>query len=52
MLGTREEIVQLTIKTYLAEDDNVPLLFGVEDILTNSRLVCDYPRGKAFLQVG
>jgi len=51
MLGTRKELVQLTIKAYLAEDDAVPLLFGVEDLLTNSRLVCDYSKGKAFLQV-
>ena len=52
LLGTRKEIMQLAIKAYLAEDDAVPLLFGVEDLLTDSRLVCDYPKSKAFLQVG
>ena len=50
-MSTRKELVQLTIKAYLAEDDSVPLLFGVEDLLTDARLVCDYPQGKAFLQV-
>lgn len=52
LLGTRKETVKLIIKAYLAEDDSAPLLFGIEDLLTNSRLVCDYPKSKAFLQVG
>jgi hypothetical protein len=47
-LSTRKEMVELTIKAYLAEDDSVPFLFGVEDVLTDARLVCDYPKGKAF----
>jgi hypothetical protein len=38
------------VKAYLAENDSVPLLLGVEDILTKARLVCDYPKDKAFLQ--
>lgn len=42
--------VYLTIKAYLAEDDAVPLLLGIEDLITNARLVCDYPKSKAFLQ--
>lgn len=50
-LETRKEIVELKIKAYLAEHDAVPLLLGVEDLLTQARLVCDYPKGKAFLQV-
>jgi hypothetical protein len=50
-LDTRKELVQLTIKAYLAENDSVPLLFGIEDLLTDACLVCDYPKGKAFLQV-
>ncbi|MDZ7289679.1 MAG: hypothetical protein ONB44_10845 [candidate division KSB1 bacterium] len=50
LLGTRKEMVQLAIKAYLAEDDTVPLLLGVEDLLTNARLVCDYSQRKAFLQ--
>lgn len=52
MLGTKKEIVTLVIKAYLAEDDTAPLLFGIEDLLTDSRLVCEYPKSKAFLQVG
>lgn len=51
LLGTRKEIVQLPIKAYLAEDDAVPILIGVEDLLTNARLVCNYPKSKAFLHV-
>jgi hypothetical protein len=51
LLGTRKEIVELTIKAYLAENDSVPLLFGIEDIITDARLVCDYPKSKAFLQI-
>jgi len=27
------------------------ILFNLENLFTNSRLVCDYPKGKAFLQV-
>lgn len=50
-LDTRKELVTLSIKAYLAEDDAVPLLFGIEDLLTNARLVCDYPKSKAFLQI-
>ena len=50
-LDTRKELMQLTIKAYLAEGDAVPLLFGVEDLITDARLVCDYPKGKAFLQI-
>ncbi len=50
-LSTQKEIVERTIKAYLAEDDSVPLLLGIEDLLTNTRLVCDYPKSKAFLQV-
>jgi hypothetical protein len=50
-LSTQKEIVERTIKAYLAEDDSVPLLLGNEDLLTNARLVCDYPKDKAFLQV-
>ena len=38
-------------QTHLAEDDAVPLLLGVEDLLTQARLVCDYPKSKAFLQL-
>jgi predicted aspartyl protease len=49
-LSTQKEIVERTIKVYLAEDDAVPLLLGIEDLLTNARLVCDYPKSKAFLQ--
>jgi hypothetical protein len=48
-LSTQKEIVELTIKAYLAEDDAVPLLLGIEDLMTNARLVCDYPKNKAFL---
>ncbi len=50
-LSTQKEIVERTIKAYLAEDDSVPLLLGIEDLLTNARLVCDYPKSKAFLQL-
>jgi len=50
-LTTQKEIFARTIKAYLAEDDAVPLLLGVEDLLTWARLVCDYPKSKAFLQV-
>ena len=49
-LSTRSEIVQRSTKAYLAQDDSAPLLFGIEDLLTEARLVCDYPKGKAFLQ--
>jgi hypothetical protein len=35
----------------LAEDDSATLLLGLEGLLTNARLVCDYPKSKAFLQV-
>jgi len=48
-LSTQKEIVERTIKAYLAEDDAVPLLLGIEDLITNTRLVCDYPKSKAFL---
>jgi hypothetical protein len=48
-LSTGKEIVERVIKAYLAEDDAVPLLLGVEDLLTDARLICDYPKGKAFL---
>ena len=50
-LSTKKEIVERTIKAYLAEDDAVPLLLGVEDLFTQARFVCDYPKGKAFLQL-
>ena len=50
-LSTQKEIIERTIKAYLAEGDDVPLLLGIEDLLTNARLVCDYPKSKAFLQV-
>ena len=50
-LDTRKDLVTLSIKAYLAEDDAVPLLFGIEDLLTSARLVCDYPNSKAFLQI-
>jgi hypothetical protein len=50
-LSTQKEIVERTIKAYLAEDDSVPLLLGIEDLLTEARLVCDYPKSKAFLQL-
>ena len=50
-LSTQKETVERTIKAYLAEDDSVPLLLGIEDLLTNARLVSDYPKNKAFLQV-
>mgnify|MGYP001612985943 CR=1 FL=1 len=49
-LSTQKDFVERATKAYLAEDDSVPLLLGVEDLLTDSRLVCDYPRSKAFLQ--
>jgi hypothetical protein len=48
-LSTQKEIVERTIKAYLAEEDTVPLLLGIEDLITNTRLVCDYPKNKAFL---
>lgn len=48
-LSTQKEIVKRTIKAYLAEDDAVPLLLGIEDLITNTRLVSDYPKNKAFL---
>jgi hypothetical protein len=51
-LSTRKEIVELAIKAYLAEDDSAPPLLGVEDVLTNARLVGDYPHNKAFLHIG
>jgi len=47
---TQKEIFARSIKAYLAEDDAVPLLLGMEDLFTNARLVCDYPKSKAFLQ--
>jgi len=50
-LDTRKEVVELTIKAYLAEDDTVPLLLGIEDLITQTRLICDYPKSKAFLQI-
>jgi hypothetical protein len=49
-LSTQKEIVECTIKAYLAEDDAVPLLLGIEDLITDARLLCDYPKSKAFLQ--
>jgi hypothetical protein len=50
-LDTRKELVTLAIKAYLAEDDAVPLLFGIEDLITGARLMCDDPKNKAFLQI-
>lgn len=50
-ISTRKEIVTTRIKAYFAEEDTVPLLVGVEDLLTSSRLVCDYPKSKTFLQI-
>ena len=50
-LSTRSDIVELRVKAYLADDDSVPLLLGVEDLLTRARMTCDYPKGKAFLQI-
>jgi len=50
-LDTRKEVVELTIKAYLADDDSVPLLLGIEDLITKTRLICDYPKNKAFLQL-
>ncbi len=50
-LSTRKEIVEMPLKAYLAEDDSAPPLLGVEDFLTNVRLSCDYPKGKAFLHI-
>jgi len=50
-LSMRKEIVEVAIKAYLAEDDSVPPLLGVEDVLTNARLVGDYPHNKAFLHI-
>jgi predicted aspartyl protease len=49
-LSTRKEVVELPVKAYLADNDSVPLLLGIEDLLTKARLVCDYPKDKAFLQ--
>jgi hypothetical protein len=43
-LSTQKEIIERTIKAYLAEDDAVPLLLGIEDLVTNARLACDYPK--------
>jgi hypothetical protein len=50
-LSTQKKIIERMIKAYLAEDDSVPLLLGIEDLVTNARMVCDYPKNKAFLQV-
>jgi hypothetical protein len=50
-LDTRKGLVTLSIKAYLAAVDTVPLLLGNEDVLTKARLVCDYPKNKAFLQI-
>jgi hypothetical protein len=44
-------IVDPKHQAYLAEDDAVPLLFGIEDLITGARLMCDYPKNKAFLQI-
>lgn len=50
-LSTRKEVVEMPLKAYLAEDDSVPPLLGVEDFLTNIRLTCDYAKNKAFLHI-
>ena len=41
----------LKIKAYLLKDDRSPFLIGFEDILTEIKLVSDYKRKYAFLEI-
>lgn len=41
----------LKIKAYLAESEDDPLILGFTDFLTQHRLVCDYARSEAYLEI-
>ena len=40
----------LDIRCYLVETNNIPLVIGILDILTEARLICDYKNNSAYLE--
>lgn len=38
-------------KAYLLDDDSTPLIIGYEDVLTELRLVSDYPQQQAYFEL-
>jgi len=41
----------IKLKAYLIEDDRAPFLIGFEDILTKIKLVSDYKKNTAYLEL-
>ena len=41
----------IEIPAFLASDDQTPLIVGFHNVLSEHKLMCDYKRGKAILQI-
>lgn len=50
-LDEKKKSDPLEIKAYLLDDDSIPFIIGFEDVLTKTRLFCDYKAHKAYLEI-
>ncbi|MEW6607704.1 MAG: hypothetical protein AB1414_09685 [bacterium] len=41
----------ISLKSYLALEDDCPLLLGFEGILSSHKLICDYPNKAAYFEI-
>ena len=52
LLDEKSSSPAISIKSYLVENDSVPLILGFDGILTRSKLLCDYKNKNVYLLIG